>query len=82
MVTKRNDEFNKLVAEHCNSYSVLSFEAQKRDAEITQRLLKEVQTATTNVAKAKNFTIVLMKIAIYSYDAGKILLIKLKVIPV
>uniref|UniRef100_Q0I386 Outer membrane protein n=1 Tax=Histophilus somni (strain 129Pt) TaxID=205914 RepID=Q0I386_HISS1 len=82
LVTKRNDEFNKLVAEHQKNVAAFQAEAQKRDAEITQRLLKEVQTATTNVAKAKNFTIVLdEKTAIYVADGKNITEEVLKAIP-
>ncbi|MBN6710545.1 OmpH family outer membrane protein [Haemophilus haemoglobinophilus] len=82
LAEKRNAEFNKLLEEHQKNVAEFQANGQKREAEINQRLLTEIQTATTNVAKAKNFTIVLdEKTAVYFADGKNITEEVLKAIP-
>lgn len=82
LVEKRDAEFKKLVEEHQKNVAEFQANGQKREAEINQRLLTEIQTATTNVAKAKNFTVVLdEKTAVYFADGKNITEEVLKAIP-
>lgn len=82
LIEKRNAEFKKLFEEHQKNIAEFQANKQKREIELDQRLSKEIQTATTNVAKAKNFTIVLdEKTAVYFADGKNITEDVLKAIP-
>lgn len=82
LAEKSDAEFKKLVEEHQKNVNDFQTKGQQRENEINQRLFADIQTATNNVAKAKNYTIVLdEKTAIYSAESKDITEEVLKAIP-
>lgn len=82
LAKKRDEEFQKLVQAHQQKVAEFRQDAQKRQAEIERKLLTEIQTATTDVAKAKKYTAVLdEKAAIYAAEGKNITEDVLKAIP-
>lgn len=82
LAKKRDEEFKKLVQEHQENVAKFRQEAQKREVEIQNKLLTDIQTVTSNVAKEKKFTAVLdEKAAIYVGEGKNITEDVLKAIP-
>ncbi|SUB24817.1 OmpH family outer membrane protein [Avibacterium avium] len=82
LAKKRDDEFQKLVQAHQKKVEEFRQDAQKRQMEVERKLLTDIQTATTTVAKAKSYSAVLdEKAAIYAADGKNITEEVLKAIP-
>ncbi|PJG81878.1 OmpH family outer membrane protein [Caviibacterium pharyngocola] len=82
LAEKRDAEFKALVDKHQKDVAKFREDGQKRQMEVDQKLLTDIQNATTEVAKAQNFTAVLdEKAAIYSADGKNITEDVLKAIP-
>lgn len=82
LAKKRDDEFQKLVQAHQKKVEQFRQDAQKRQMEVERKLLTDIQTATTTVAKAKSYSAVLdEKAAIYAADGKNITEEVLKAIP-
>ncbi|QLB12635.1 periplasmic chaperone for outer membrane proteins Skp [Bisgaardia hudsonensis] len=82
LAEKSDAEFKKLVSEHQKNVADFQAQGQKRENEINQKLLADIQSATNSIAKAKNYTIVLDgKTAIYAIEGKDITEDVLKAIP-
>ncbi|MFZ7217522.1 OmpH family outer membrane protein [Avibacterium avium] len=82
LAQKRNDEYQKLAQAHQKDVNDFTKKVQQRDVEVQNKLAASIQAATTNVAKAKNYTAVLdEKAAIYAVDGKNITEEVLKAIP-
>ncbi len=82
LAQKRDEEFKKLVQEHQENIAKFREETQKAEMEVERKLLTDIQTATTTVAKAKNYSAVLdEKVAVYAADGKNITEEVLKAIP-
>ncbi|WP_040975992.1 MULTISPECIES: OmpH family outer membrane protein [Pasteurellaceae] len=82
LAAKRDGEFKALVDEHQKNVAKFREDGQKKEMAIQQKLLSDIQTAATEVAKAKNYTAVLdEKAAIYTADGKNITEEVLKAIP-
>lgn len=82
LAQKRDAEFKKLLQEHQANVEKFRQEVQQRELEVQRKLSTDIQTATTNVAKAKKLTAVLdEKAAIYSAEGKNITDEVLKSIP-
>lgn len=58
-IKKREDEINKLIANHEQQVKKFQEENDKRQTEERAKLLESIQTATNNLAKEKGYTYVL-----------------------
>ncbi|MGY6090180.1 OmpH family outer membrane protein [Avibacterium paragallinarum] len=79
---KREEEFKKLVADYQQQLEQFRQDVQKRQMDIQRKLASDIQTATSNVAKTKKYTIVLDdKASVYSVEGKDITEDVLKAIP-
>ncbi|RDE89617.1 OmpH family outer membrane protein [Aggregatibacter aphrophilus] len=80
-----NDEqtaINKLIAEHDKKAKEFQDSYAKRENEETSKMVASIQTATNNVAKQKNYTLVLDdRSVVYAADGKNITKEVLKAIP-
>lgn len=80
-----NDEqtaINKLIAEHDKKAKEFQDSYAKRENEETSKMVASIQTATNNVAKQKNYTLVLDdRSVVYAADSKNITEEVLKAIP-
>ncbi|MBN6071465.1 OmpH family outer membrane protein [Aggregatibacter actinomycetemcomitans] len=78
----QQEEINKLIAEHDQKAKEFQDNYAKRENEETAKLVASIQTATNNVAKQKNYTLVLDdRSVVYGVDGKNITEEVLKAIP-
>lgn len=82
LAQQRDADFKKLVEEHQKNVAKFQSDAQKRETELNKKVLTEIQTTATNVAKAKNYNIVLdEKTVVYTVEGKDITEDVLKALP-
>ncbi|OZN26025.1 hypothetical protein CFY87_02175 [Actinobacillus seminis] len=82
LISQRNADFNKLVEEHQKNVAKFQADVQQREREINQKALVEIQKTATDIAKAKNFSIVLdEKTVVYTVEGKDITEDVLKALP-
>ncbi|AFI86721.1 hypothetical protein ACT75_04695 [Aggregatibacter actinomycetemcomitans] len=78
----QQEEINKLIAEHDQKAKEFQENYAKRENEETEKLVASIQAATNNVAKQKNYTLVLDdRSVVYGVDGKNITEEVLKAIP-